>query len=148
MVRITVEIPEELERQIRRLLKEGWYESDEQIVVESLQHFIGGKSYLGDSPSMLHRFAADALNESKPATALKFVDRAMSIVESQKTADLSFYQVLVELRVQILLVSDRLEEAEETLEKARDRLPNNPAIARWLEKVSKKTATVQDTASS
>lgn len=142
MIRLTVDVPDELERQIRRLLKEGWYESDEEIIVEALQQFLGGKSYLGDSPSMLHRFAADALNESKPTTALKFVDRAMAITENQKTADLSFYQVLVELRVQILLVLDRLDEAEETLEKARERLPNNPAIVRWLEKVRKRTATV------
>lgn len=143
MVRIVVDVPEELDRQIRRLLKEGWYESDGQIVVESLQQFVGGKTYLGDSPSMLHRFAADALNESKPVTALKFVDRAMSIIESQKTADLSFYQVLVELRVQILLVLDRIDEAESTLEKARERLPNNPAIVRWLDKVKKKAAVNQ-----
>lgn len=140
MVRITVDVPDELERQIRRLLKEGWYESDEEIVVEALEQFIGGKSYLGDSPSMLHRFAADALNESKPATALKFVDRAISIIEHQKTTDLSFLQTLIELRVQILLVLDRLDEAEETLEKASERLPNNPAIARWLDKVKRKTA--------
>ena len=140
MARITVEIPPELEVQIRRLLREGWYESDEEIIVEALQQFIGGKSYLGDSPTMLHRFAADALNESKPGTALKFVDRALSIVAHQKSTDLSFYQVLVELRVQILLVLDRVEEAEETLEKARDRLPNNPGIVRWLDRVRKKTA--------
>lgn len=140
MVRITVDIPADLEVQIRRLLKEGWYESDEEIVVESLQQFIGGKSYLGDSPGMLHRFAADALNESKPVTALKFVDRAISIIEAQKSTDLSFYQVLIELRVQILLVLDRVEEAEETLEKARERLPNNPAIVRWLDKIRRKTA--------
>lgn len=140
MARITFEVPSELELQIRRLLKEGWYESDEEIIVEALQQFIGGKSYLGDSPTMLHRFAADALNESKPATALKFVDRAISIVEHQKSTDLSFYQVLVELRVQILLVLDRTEEAEETLEKARDKLPNNPAIVRWLDRVKRKTA--------
>lgn len=147
MVRIAIDIPDGLEREIRRLLKEGWYESDEEIIIESLQQFIGGKSYLGDSPSMLHRFAADALNESKPETALKFVSRAMAIVESHKTADLSFYQVLVELRVQILLVLDRLDEAEEVLENARERLPNNPAIVRWLEKVRKRSAKVEEMAS-
>lgn len=148
MVRITIDIPDDLERHIRRLLKEGWYESDEQIIIESLQQFIGGKSYLGDSPSMLHRFAADALNESKPETALKFVGRAMAIIENQKAADLAFYQVLVELRVQILLVLGRLEEAEETLEKATERLPNNPAIVRWLDKVKRDTTAVQKSASS
>ncbi len=143
MVRITTDIPEELEREIRRLLREGWYESDEEIIIESLQQFVGGKSYLGDSPTMLHRFAADALNESKPETALKFVCRAMAIIGSQRTADLAFYQVLVELRVQILLVLDRLDEAEEVLETARERLPNNPAIVRWLEKVKKKSAAIE-----
>lgn len=140
MVRIAVDIPIEIETQIRRLLREGWYESDEEIVIESLRQFILGKSYLGDSPTMLHRFAADALNESKPATALKFVDRAIAIMENQKSADLSFYQMLIELRVQILLVLDRLEEAEETLQKAQERLPNNPAIVRWLDKVRRRSA--------
>lgn len=147
MVRITIDIPDGLEREIRRLLKEGWYESDEEIIIESLQQFIGGKSYLGDSPSMLHRFAADALNESKPETALKFVSRAMAITEGHKTADLSFYQVMVELRVQILLVLDRLDEAEEVLENARERLPNNPAIVRWLEKVRRRNAVIEEAAS-
>jgi Arc/MetJ-type ribon-helix-helix transcriptional regulator len=133
MARMTIEIPFELDKQIRRLLREGWYESEEQLVGEALQQFLAGKSYLGDSPAVLHRFAADALNESKPVTALKFVDRAISIVENQKTADLAFYQVLIELRVQILLVLDRPDEAEAALEDARERLPNNPAITRWLE---------------
>jgi predicted negative regulator of RcsB-dependent stress response len=84
---------------------------------------------------MLHRFAADALNESKPDTALKFVNRALTLLTTQEVTDLNLYQVLVELRVQILLVLGRSAEALSSLEEAQQKLPNNPTIARWIERL-------------
>jgi tetratricopeptide (TPR) repeat protein len=87
---------------------------------------------------MLHRFAADALNESKPELALKFLDRAISLNAADKLHDLNFYQTLIELRVQVLLVLAREDEAVTTLEEARELLPNNPAIARWLERLNRR----------
>ena len=89
---------------------------------------------------MLHRFAADALNESKPDTALKFVDRALALLGTQKVADLQLYQQLVELRVQILLIVGRQSEALSALEEAQERLPNNPSIRRWMERLRMKGA--------
>ena len=86
---------------------------------------------------MLHRFAADALNDSKPEVALKFVDRAASLLELQPLTDFTLYQSLVELRVQILLVLGREAEALRSLEAAREKLPNNPTIARWIERLNK-----------
>jgi hypothetical protein len=53
--------------------------------------------------------------------------------------DFSLYQNLVELRVQILLVLDRTSEALTTLEEARETLPNNPTIAKWIERLKKKS---------
>jgi hypothetical protein len=109
------------------------------VVREALLQFVDAKSFLGDSPRMLHRFAADALNDSKPETALKFVDRALLLMSNQKVTDFTLFQNLVELRVQILLVLAREEEALSTLEEAREVLPNNPSIARWIERLRKKT---------
>ena len=86
---------------------------------------------------MLHRFAADALNDSKPDTSLKFVDRALSLLTAQQMTDFALYQALIELRVQVLLVLDRTRDAVATLEEAKEQLPNNPTIARWLEKLTK-----------
>jgi hypothetical protein len=86
---------------------------------------------------MLHRFAADALNDSKPETALKFVNRALSLMSGQQVTDFALYQSLVELRVQVLLVLDRQEDAVAMLEEAKEALPNNPSIAKWLEKLKK-----------
>ena len=87
---------------------------------------------------MLHRFAADALNDSKPEVALKFVHRAISLLGNQETTDYSLYQALVELRVQILLVLEREEEALAGLEEAHEKLPNNPTVAKWIERLRKK----------
>ena len=87
---------------------------------------------------MLHRFAADALNDSKPEVALKFVNRALSLLLTQEITDFTLYQSLVELRVQILLVLGRDADALASLEEAREKLPNNPTIARWIEKLKKK----------
>lgn len=138
MAKMSVEISGELQRQIERIVRDGWFPDQERVIQEALQQFVDAKSFLGDSPRLLHRFAADALNESKPETALKFVGRALSLLSGQEVLDLSFYQNLIELQVQILLVLGRNEEAISALEEARERLPNNPTIARWLERLNKK----------
>ena len=49
---------------------------------------------------MLHRFAADALNDSKPEVALKFVNRGLSLLPTQDMTDFHLYQNLVELRIE------------------------------------------------
>ena len=137
MVKVNAEIPSDLARQIDRIIRDGWFPDQETIVREALNQFVDAKSFLGDSPRMLHRFAADALNDSKPDTALKFVNRALSLLGSQQVQDFALYQALVELRVQILLVLDRKPDAVAALEEAKEQLPNNPTIARWLEKLTK-----------
>ena len=137
MVKVAAEIPSDLARQIDRIIRDGWFPDQEAIVKEALSHFVDAKSFLGDSPRMLHRFAADALNDSKPDTALKFVDRALSLLTAQQVTDFALYQSLIELRVQVLLVLDRKRDAIATLEEAKEQLPNNPTIARWLEKLTK-----------
>lgn len=137
MVKVAAEIPSDLARQIDRIIRDGWFPDQEAIVREALNHFVDAKSFLGDSPRMLHRFAADALNDSKPDTALKFVDRALSLLTAQQMTDFALYQALIELRVQVLLVLDRTRDAVATLEEAKEQLPNNPTIARWLEKLTR-----------
>lgn len=136
-MRVTAEISNDLGRAIDRIIREGWYPDEESVVREALSQFVDAKSYLGDSPRMLHRFAADALNDSKPDVALKFVDRGLSLLESQEMIDFQLYQSLIELRVQILLVLGRDADAMTTLEAAKERLPNNPTIAKWIEKLLK-----------
>ena len=138
MVKVAADIPTELAQQIDRIIRDGWFPDQETIVREALNHFVDAKSFLGDSPRMLHRFAADALNDSKPDTALKFVNRALSLMAVQQVTDFTLYQALVELRVQILLVLDRRADAVATLEEAQQALPNNPSIAKWLEKLKKR----------
>lgn len=140
MTKLTIEIQSDLQRQIDRIIRDGWFADEETMMREALFEFIEGKSFLGDSPRMLHRFAADALNESKPETALKFADRALSLLSEQKVTDFVLYQALVELRVQILLVLSRDGEALATLEEAKLKMPNNPSIARWIAKLKKKSA--------
>lgn len=137
MPKFTTEIPNDLSRQIDRIIRDGWFPDQETIVREALHQFVDAKSFLGDSPRMLHRFAADALNDSKPEVALKFVTRAMSLLSNQKATDFTLYQALVELRVQILMVLGREGEALAGLEEAHEKLPNNPTIARWIEKLRK-----------
>lgn len=137
MVKIAAEIPPELSRQIDRIIRDGWFPDPDAVVREALFQFVDGRTFLGDSPRMLHRFAADALNESKPDIALKFVDRAISLIDSQSVTDYTLYQSLVEVRVQILLVLSRYDDALAGLEEAREKLPNNPSIPRWIEKVRK-----------
>src|SRR5947209_7234392 len=130
-MKVAAEIPPDLSRQIERIIRDGWFPDQETVVREALVQFVDAKSFLGDSPRMLHRFAADALNDSKPETALKFVDRALSLMLNQKLTDFNLYQNLIELRVQILLVLGRDSEALGSLEEAKELLPNNPTIARW-----------------
>jgi len=137
MVKVQTDIPPDLSRQIERIIRDGWFPDQETVVREALVQFVDAKTFLGDSPRMLHRFAADALNDSKPETALKVVDRALSLMLSQKITDFSLYQNLVELRVQILLVFGREADALASLEEAREHLPNNPNIARWIERLDK-----------
>jgi Arc/MetJ-type ribon-helix-helix transcriptional regulator len=137
MTKVTTEIPNDLNKQIERIVRDGWFPDQETVVREALLQFVDAKSFLGDSPRMLHRFAADALNDSKPETALKFVDRALLLMSNQKITDFSLYQNLIELRVQILLVLGREGEALSSLEEAKELLPNNPTIARWIDRLNK-----------
>jgi Arc/MetJ-type ribon-helix-helix transcriptional regulator len=137
MPKVAAEISNELARQIDRMIRDGWFPDHETVLREALNQFVDAKSFLGDSPRMLHRFAADALNDSKPDTALKFVDRALSLMSTQKVTDFTLYQNLVELRVQILLVLGRNSDALASLEEAREQLPNNPTIAKWIERLRK-----------
>src|SRR6266496_5058425 len=136
-MRITTEIPGDLSRQIDRIIRDGWFADQEAVVREALQQFVDAKSFLGDSPRMLHRFAADALNDSKPDTALKFVDRALSLMSTQKVTDFTLYQNLIELRVQVLMVMGRQPEALASLEEAKELMPNNPTITKWIEKLKR-----------
>jgi Arc/MetJ-type ribon-helix-helix transcriptional regulator len=137
MPKVTADIPNELSRQIDRIIRDGWYPDQESVLREALLQFVDAKSFLGDSPRMLHRFAADALNDSKPEVALKFVSRALSLLGGQSTTDFTLYQALVELRVQILLVMGRDGDALTLLEEAREKLPNNPSIATWIARLEK-----------
>ena len=97
MPKLTTEIPSDLSRQIDRIIRDGWFPDQESVVREALSQFVDAKSFLGDSPRMLHRFAADALNDSKPEVALKFVSRALSLMVGQDITDFTLYQSLVEL---------------------------------------------------
>jgi len=135
MVKVTAEIPPELSRSIDRIIRDGWFPDQEAIVREALEQFVDAKSFLGDSPRMLHRFAADALNESKPEVALKFANRALSLLANQTITDFALYQAIIELRVQIFLILGRDADALKSLEDAREVLPNNPSIAKWIEKL-------------
>jgi Arc/MetJ-type ribon-helix-helix transcriptional regulator len=137
MTKVSADIPSELNRQIERIVRDGWFPDQETVVREALLQFVDAKSFLGDSPRMLHRFAADALNDSKPETALKFVDRALLLMSNQKITDFPLFQNLIELRVQILLVLGREDEALRSLEEAKEILPNNPSISRWIERLTR-----------
>lgn len=136
-MKISAEIPNELSRQIDRIIRDGWFPDHDTVVREALSHFVDAKSFLGDSPRMLHRFAADALNDSKPEVGLKFVDRALSLLATHSAIDYGLYQSMIELRVQILLVLGRDDDALLGLEEAREKLPNNPTIAKWIERLHK-----------
>ena len=137
MAKVTADVPNELSRQIDRIIRDGWFPDQESVVREALHQFVDAKSFLGDSPRMLHRFAADALNDSKPEVALKFATRGLSLLADQKMTDFVLFQALVEIRVQILMVLSREDDALAALEEAQERLPNNPSIAKWIEKLKK-----------
>jgi Arc/MetJ-type ribon-helix-helix transcriptional regulator len=137
MTKVTTDIPSDLSKQIERIVRDGWFPDQETVVREALLQFVDAKTFLGDSPRMLHRFAADALNDSKPETALKFTDRALSLMSNRKITDFALYQNLIELRVQILLILGREEEALSSLEQAKELLPNNPSISRWIDRLKK-----------
>lgn len=137
MPKLTADVSNELLRQIDRIIRDGWFADHETLVRQALNEFVDARSFLGDSPRMLHRFAADALNESKPDVALKFVSRALSLLDGQEATDYALFQALIELKVQILLVLSREEEALQMLEEAKVRLPNNPAIERWVTRLRK-----------
>lgn len=137
MTKVTADIPAELNRAIERIIRDGWFPDQETVLREALVQFVDAKSFLGDSPRMLHRFAADALNDSKPETAVKFVDRALLLMSNEKINDFVLFQSLIELRVQILLILGREDEARRSLEEAKEVLPNNPSIARWMDRLNK-----------
>jgi hypothetical protein len=59
------------------------------------------------------------------------------LLSNQTVTDFTLYQALVELRVQILMVLGHEADALASLEEAREKLPNNPTIARWIEKLHK-----------
>src|SRR5206468_10897747 len=126
MPKVATDISNELARQIDRMIRDGWFPDQEAVLREALNQFVDAKSFLGDSPRMLHRFAADALNDSKPETALKFTDRALSLMSTQKVTDFTLYQSLIELRVQVLMVMGREPEALASLEEAKELMPNSP----------------------
>src|SRR3984893_16770246 len=136
-LKVTTEISADLSRQIERMIRDGWFPDQETVVREALLQFVDAKTFLGDSPRMLHRFAADALNDSKPETALTFIDRALSLMSTQKVTDFSLYQNLIELRVQVLMVMGREPEALASLEEAKELMPNNPSITKWIEKLKR-----------
>ena len=140
MTKVSTDIPAELNRAIERIIRDGWFPDQETVVREALVQFVDAKSFLGDSPKMLHRFAADALNDSKPETALKFVDRALLLMSNQQISDFVLFQSLIELRVQILLILGREDEALRSLEEAKEILPNNPSITRWMDRLNKQKA--------
>ena len=137
MPKLTAEIPNELSRQIDRIIRDGWFPDQETVLREALSKFVDARSFLGDSPRMLHRFAADALNDSKPEVALKFATRGLSLLSNHNMTDFTLYQSLVELRVQVLLVMGREVDALTALQEAHEKLPNNPTIAKWIEKLEK-----------
>ena len=144
MPKLSTEITHDLAREIDRIIRDGWFPDHDTVIREALSQFVHARSFLGDSPRMLHRFAADALNDSKPEVALKFVDRAVSLMSGEAMSDLALYQSLIELRVQILLILDREAEALSTLEEARERLPNNPSVLKWIEKIQRKRPAAVD----
>lgn len=136
MPRVSTQISGAVASQIERLVREGWYRDEQAVIEAALESFVEHRSFIGDSPELLGRFAADALNESKPETALKFVARALTILGTRPDNDLQLYKSLVELRVQSLLVLGRDEEAKSCLEEAKKQLPNTPGISGWIRRMT------------
>lgn len=140
MPKLTIEIDASLKKAIDRIVRDGWFVDDEAVVLEALHQFVEARTYLGDSPPLLHRFAADALNASKPEVALKFVSRGLALLSTREIADLHLYQQLVELKVQTLMILDRADEAVVALDEAKERLPNSPVIEGWARRLEKQKA--------
>ena len=140
MPELTIEIDARLQKGLERIVRDGWFADDEAVVIEAVRQFVEAKTWLGDSPPLLHRFAADALNASKPETALKFASRGLTLLSSQELADLHLVQQLVELKVQILMILDRVDEARATLEEAKERLPNSPLVDGWVKRLDRQKA--------
>lgn len=131
MPKIEAEIPASLARELDRIVRDGWYGDQEDIVRVALETFVEGRTFLGDSPRMLLRFAADALNESQPQVALRFAERGLARLTETDRYDRALYQQFVELQIQLLLIVGRQPDAVLMVEEARSRLPNNPGIQRW-----------------
>ncbi|HUF18133.1 MAG TPA: hypothetical protein VMS12_08850 [Thermoanaerobaculia bacterium] len=136
MPRVSTRISGSLARQMDRLVREGWYRDEEALVEAALEHFVEHRSFLGDSPELLAQVASDALENSKPETALKFAVRALTLLGTGPGVDLELYKTLVELRVQSLLVLGRDAEARSCLEEAREQLPNSPGITGWMRRMT------------
>ena len=60
-----------------------------------------------------------------------------TLLANHDNIDYTLYQALIELDVQILLVLGREADALVVLEEAREKLPNNPTVARWITKLEK-----------
>lgn len=136
MPRVSIQISGSLASQIERLIREGWYPDEQSLVQSALEQFVERRSFLGDSPDVLSRFAADALDHARPETALKFATRGLTLLGTGPRTDLDLYKTLVELRVQSLLVMGRDAEARISLEEAREHLPNSPGIAGWIRRMT------------
>jgi len=48
MAKLTIEIEPGLQRQIDRIVRDGWYPDAEALVVEALRQYAEAKSHLGD----------------------------------------------------------------------------------------------------
>lgn len=136
MARFEVDVPPQIAREIERIVRDGWYPDAAAVIQAALAGFVDGRTFLGDSPRMLLRFGADALNESRPDVALRFVDRGISRLTETETFDRGLYQQLIELRIQLLLIVGRERDALQTIDEARELLPNNPGIKRWAERLA------------
>ena len=57
--------------------------------------------------------------------------------DPKRITDFALYQAVIELRVQIFLILGHENDALASLEEAREVLPNNPSIAKWIEKLKR-----------
>lgn len=136
MPSIEVALSDSLADEIERIVREGWYPSPEAVVEAALADFVERRTFLGDTPRLLLRFAADALEQSRPEVALRFIDRGLARLTEAELFDRALYQQMTELRVQLLLILGREPDALLTLEQAREKLPNSPGLMRWIERLA------------
>ena len=61
MAKLTIEIDPSLGKALDRIVRDGWYVDRETLVLEAVKQLVEAKTHLGDSPPLLHRFAADAM---------------------------------------------------------------------------------------